>query len=192
MDITYHTENLDRRLYDNAIYSYLKTILTKEQYKQFSYFLQIDVYPAEKSVEFFDIKKDKLKPSGVTNKYHLTLYLTDEKTTWKDPLMAVFKENMSVIIHELLHALCYGFSPVIRIPNKYNSYYGKKGDIGWYYTVKVHDLFTGRRTIGHKFNYWFIDGWKLRKRTIYYSGLNHILLDLKYPDSRINLYYRNL
>lgn len=108
MPVTFHTHNLNERLYHRMIENVVLN-LGKNVYN-FKKSWDIHIWGlCATNTEFFEHiettsgqKINPNMPSGVTGKYRIDLYLHDDKNDFKN------RENGDRVQHEICHALLYG------------------------------------------------------------------------------------
>lgn len=143
MPLTFHTTNLNKRLYRRMV----ENVITNFGVKVYPFLQQWDIHfwglDSTNPLFFEHVtstsggKINVNMPSGVTGKYRIDLFLHDDKNEFKN------RENGDRVQHELCHALLFGKPSFV------------KG---------VHDNVSNRFTI--KFWYWSGAFWKQWQMTV--------------------------
>lgn len=148
MDITFTTENIDRKLYEQLILFY---IYEHYNYKDHKRIVEQDKWKIEiKRTQDFNTsfyndsarqeELDYSLPHGVTGLGKVTCYVQDINNDMYT------MQNMSVICHELAHMILMIYYPTKTVQQRYNDYYGRAGDTRKFFSCEVHDRVTEGRT----------------------------------------------
>ena len=148
MEITFTTQNIDRKLYEQLILFY---IYEHYNYKDHKRIVEQDKWKIEiKRTQDFNtsfyndsVRQDELDyslPHGVTGLGKVTCYVQDINNDMYT------MQNMSVICHELAHMILMIYYPTKTVQQRYNDYYGRAGDTRKFFSSEVHDRVTEGRT----------------------------------------------
>ena len=136
MPVTFHTSNLNKRLYNNMINNVVLNI-GKDVY-DFRTFWDIHIWGlCSTNPQFFQHIKttsgqkiNTSMPSGVTGKYRIDLYLHDDNNDFKA------RENGDRVQHEICHALLYGTKHLVsgvhdNVSNRFTIHFWYRSGIIW-------------------------------------------------------------
>ena len=109
MKFTFHTKNLNERLYKRLIQYYLFVSLpNKWWYKMFNTW-SIDIYPSDAAIDnkFFATTPERSSRGvgGVTGLGTITMFLEDTSANLNDPFLRSLRKNIIPTSHELGHAI---------------------------------------------------------------------------------------
>ena len=143
--ITFSTKNINTKLYEKAILTYLTEHFHHTDYSKYIEMNQwkIEIKPVESAVESdFEGGTGMLNfgiPHGVTGQRIVTVYVNDKNGD------LFFLQNFRTISHELAHMLLIIFYPRHRARRRYPDFWASAGDEANFYTTEVHDReFEGR------------------------------------------------
>lgn len=145
INITFTTQNIDKKLYEKAILNYLTGHFYHADFDKYVEMNQwtIEVKPVE------DAPTTGLEggtgtlnfgiPHGVTGQRIVKVYVNDRDGD------LFFLQNFRTISHELAHMLLIIFYPDHRAKRRHPDFWAKAGDEANFYTTEVHDReFEGR------------------------------------------------
>ena len=144
MKYFFYTSNINQALYKKFMIKFLILTLDTPNFRLLNDWI-IYVYPSTMaSQDPFFHGVDGV--GGVTGMGTIKLYVEDEKTSFLDIFLRVFRRNALMISHELSHAILIQLGYSQKVPLRNDDYSGHKaGTILNYSTAEVHDRHMEKR-----------------------------------------------
>ena len=162
MIVNFTTQNIDKKLYEKSILTYIydhylftdqKRIMEQDKW-------EINIRTLKDfKWNFYDkeIKNlSKKMPHGVTGDNVVDCYVNDENNRM------YYLQNMMVVCHELSHMLLKIYYPGIRGKLDQDDTWGKSGDVRNFFSTEIHNRVaqgkTRKLTTWHKSNEYYFYG----------------------------------
>ena len=148
MEITFTTNRIDKRLYEQLILYYIYEHYNFKDYKrlqeQDKWKIEIKK-TSDFKTSFYNntAKQDQLDyslPHGVTGLGKVTCYVQDNNNDMYT------MQNMTVICHELAHMILMIYYPDVLVKQRHDDYYGRAGDDRKFFSSEVHDRIVEGKT----------------------------------------------
>ena len=152
MIVNFTTQNIDKKLYEKSILTYIydhylftdhKRIMEQDKW-------EINIRTLKDfKWNFYDkeIKNlSKKMPHGVTGDNVVDCYVNDENNRM------YYLQNMMVVCHELSHMLLKIYYPGIRGTLDHDDTWGKAGDVRNFFSTEIHNRVANGKT--RKFTTW--------------------------------------
>ena len=145
MQINFTTRNIDQKLYEKSILTFIYDHYLYTDYKKIMEQdkWEINIRPlGDFKWNFYDKNIKNLSkeiPHGVTGDNVIECYVTDEVN------VMYYLQNLMVICHELSHMILKIYYPQIRGTLSYNDTWGKAGEERNFFSTEIHNrVYEGR------------------------------------------------